>query len=82
MIFIESDRIHATDLVLPSSGNLSGQTRWAIPAGGTSLKDVERQLIGSALERAGGNISKAARLLGLSRNTLRYRLQKYNLQPD
>lgn len=82
MIFIESDRIHATDLVLPSAGNLSGQQRWEIPAEGTSLKDVERQLIGSALERAGGNISKAAKLLGLTRNTLRYRLQKYNLHPD
>ncbi len=51
----------------------------AVPAEGLVLEDVERKLIQEALERASGNQSKAARLLGISRDTLRYRLKKHNL---
>jgi len=40
---------------------------------------VERKLIVEAMERAAGNQSKAARLLGVSRDTLRYRLKKYGI---
>ena len=39
--------------------------------------DVERLLIKSALEKTGGNQVQAAKLLGISRNTLRKRTQKY-----
>jgi two-component system response regulator AtoC len=45
--------------------------------GGISLENVERRLIDKALEATGGNVSKAAELLGLSRDTLRYRIGKY-----
>ena len=51
----------------------------AVPADGLVLEDVEKKLIREALERASGNQSKAARLLGISRDTLRYRLKKHNL---
>ena len=44
---------------------------------GIVLEDVERKLILEAMERASGNQSKAARLLGISRDTLRYRLKKH-----
>jgi transcriptional regulator with PAS, ATPase and Fis domain len=44
---------------------------------GIVLEDVERKLILEAMERAAGNQSKAARLLGISRDTLRYRLKKH-----
>ena len=40
------------------------------------LEQVERRCIQYAMEVAGNNVSKAARLLGLSRATLRYRLDK------
>jgi transcriptional regulator with PAS, ATPase and Fis domain len=46
---------------------------------GLVLDDVERKLIAEAMERASGNQSKAARLLGISRDTLRYRLKKHGL---
>ena len=46
---------------------------------GLVLEDLERHLIVSALQQADNNKSKAARLLGLTRDTLRYRLEKYNL---
>ena len=41
---------------------------------------LERDLIRQALERAKGNRTQAAALLGLSRDTLRYRLEKYELE--
>lgn len=53
---------------------------FVLPAAGLSLDQLERELICQALERAGGNKSGAARLLGLSRDTLRYRLEKYALE--
>jgi len=46
---------------------------------GLVLDDVERKLIAEAMERASGNQSRAARLLGVSRDTLRYRLKKHGM---
>jgi|Deesub1362B_J571_1020462.scaffolds.fasta_scaffold00651_13 DNA-binding NtrC family response regulator len=50
------------------------------PAGGLSLEEVERTLIKKALHYANWNKAKAARLLGISRHALRYKIQKYELQ--
>jgi two-component system NtrC family response regulator len=44
------------------------------------MESAERSLIVDALERAGGNVSAAARLLGVTRNTLRYRIRKHGLE--
>ncbi len=44
------------------------------------VADLEIELIHQALERSGGNKTKAAELLGLSFRSFRYRLQKYGLQ--
>ena len=44
-----------------------------------SLEEVERALIQKALERSGGNVSEAAKTLGLSRSALYRRLQRYGL---
>jgi two-component system, NtrC family, response regulator AtoC len=43
------------------------------------LHKAERDLLMKALKDAGGNISKASRLLGISRDTLRYRIEKHDL---
>ncbi len=48
-----------------------------LPEAGVSLARVEAQLIAQALERSGGNRSRAARLLGLTRDTLLYRMRKH-----
>jgi DNA-binding NtrC family response regulator len=51
-----------------------------LPAEGFRMEDVERNAIEQALVRTGGNVAGAARLLGLSRDTLRYRIKKYELR--
>ncbi len=51
-----------------------------IPPEGLSLETLERELILQALERAAGNKSAAARLLGLTRRTLYSRMEKHGLR--
>jgi two-component system, NtrC family, response regulator AtoC len=51
-------------------------TRFPLPAGGVSLEAVELSLVEQAIERSGGNQTRAAELLGISRDQLRYRLKK------
>ena len=48
-----------------------------LPVGGLNLAAVEGDMIRQALEMSGGNRSRAARLLGLTRDTLLYRIQKH-----
>ncbi|MGD8342411.1 MAG: sigma 54-interacting transcriptional regulator [Desulfobacterales bacterium] len=82
MIFADHDILDAAELVIRATQAQQGQhpsQEWVVPPGGIVLEDVERQLILSALEQSGNNKSKAARLLGLTRDTLRYRLEKYQL---
>ena len=45
------------------------------------VSELERPLIELALKRAGGNQVKAARMLGLNRNTLRKKIDVYKRQP-
>ncbi len=52
---------------------------YRLPAGGVNLEQLEKDLLTQALEQARGNKTRAAELLGLSRDTLRYRLEKYSL---
>ncbi len=51
-----------------------------LPPGGMSLYDVERELIRQALEQARGNKTTAAKLLRITRDTLRYKVKKYSLE--
>ena len=50
-----------------------------LPPEGISFEEVEKQLIALALESASGNQSKAAKILKMSRDTLRYRMKKYGI---
>jgi len=52
------------------------------PPEGMTLEQFEDEIIREALRRAGGNKSQAARLLGLSRNALRYRLSKLGVADE
>lgn len=50
-----------------------------IPRDGIQLEDVERGLLLKALQKTDWNVTRAAKLLGLSRDTLRYRIEKFGL---
>jgi DNA-binding NtrC family response regulator len=54
--------------------------QFRLPPEGVSLEEVERQLVEQALERSGGNQTKAAQLLGINRDQVRYRMEKFGLK--
>jgi len=56
------------------------KSRLILPDEGISLDDVEKDLIKQALERTGNNQTKAAKLLGVTYDTLRYQVKKYDLK--
>jgi DNA-binding NtrC family response regulator len=53
-----------------------------LPKQGTSLEEVERDLVGLALKQTGGNQTHAARLLDISRDALRYKMKKFGFDSD
>jgi transcriptional regulator with PAS, ATPase and Fis domain len=54
----------------------AGATSFQLPDEGIDLEHVELSLVRQAMERSGGNQTRAAELLGVSRDQLRYRLKK------
>ena len=79
---ILEDSEHVTTAHLPSDmlrdGSVSGVAAKGIvlPPDGIPLETVEAELARQAFERAGGNLTKAAKLLDISRDQLRYKLKK------
>ena len=73
MLLAQGTRIRAADL------GLRGERRPAARLEDLPLEEVERVLIRKALERHGGNVSQAAKALGLSRSALYRRLQHHGL---
>jgi DNA-binding NtrC family response regulator len=57
----------------------NGHGAFSLPPEGVQLEEVERSLVVQALERAGGNQTRAATLLGLHRDQIRYRIEKFGL---
>jgi DNA-binding NtrC family response regulator len=84
MILENKARIELVDLpaeIVGAEGKIGGDrtARAAIPLGSMTLEELEREAICQALERSGHNQVKAAKLLGISRDTLRYRMKKFSL---
>jgi DNA-binding NtrC family response regulator len=84
----ESEEIDAADLPASLLGEATEHPRQAstpqpLPSAAISedapLAEHERQLVVSALEKAQGNQSQAARALGIGRDALRYKMRKYGL---
>src|SRR6185295_7875596 len=71
----------ADDMILgrPSVSHNHGPRLLPLPKAGLSLSDLERDLVMQALEQAEGNQTKAAQLLGMTREKIHYRMAKYGL---
>ena len=79
LLLAEGDEIQPEDLPAAVRARISVRRiplALDIPDSGIDLDEVERSLVLRALEKTDGNVSRAARLLGLTRRTLQYRLEK------
>jgi len=63
-------------------GEAFGGREFMLPPQGLSLEELETALVRQAIERSGGNQTRAAELLGISRDQLRYRLKKLDAGGD
>jgi len=84
MILEESTYITPPSLPIaitrPDGHPAASAPRTEIPTEGLSLEDNERMLLSRALGKTGGNQTQAARLLRITRDTLRYKMKKFNLR--
>jgi two-component system, NtrC family, response regulator AtoC len=76
---IEAQHLPAEIRYGDTSGRLVDGATFLLPEQGVDLEAVERSFIVQAIDRTEGNQSAAARLLGISRYALRYRLEKFGL---
>ena len=76
MLLSDRDYLEPQDFTLTRTVN---PTEFRLPPEGVNLEEVERQLLVQALERAGGNQTQAAQLLGINRDQVRYRIEKFGL---
>jgi transcriptional regulator with PAS, ATPase and Fis domain len=77
MLLTNADTLEPEDF--PIGGGRAGGHAVDLPAAGLDLEDVERSLVQQALERTGWNQTRAAKLLGLNRDQIHYRIEKYKL---
>ncbi len=76
MILNDVDWLDTPHLQLPAVQSAPDRL-FQLPPEGIRLEELEKQLIFQALEMAGGNKTRAARLLGLTRDAFRYRLKRF-----
>ena len=77
MLLIDRDRLEPEDFTTLT--RTVSATQFKLPPEGVNLEEVERQLLTQALDRAGGNQTQAAQLLGINRDQVRYRIEKFGL---
>ena len=81
VLLAESDKLTAADFPqLGMAAPVQVGSTFKLPAGGISLDDLERDLLVQALESAKGNQTRAASLLGINRDQVRYRIEKFGLK--
>jgi DNA-binding NtrC family response regulator len=80
LVMCRGTQLDAVDIKLEEAPRPKHQSDSHFLPEGTSLDQYEQDLIREALRRADGNKSQAARLLGLTRNALRYRLTQMGME--
>jgi transcriptional regulator with PAS, ATPase and Fis domain len=78
MLLSEGDRLDAKDFPAMTKA-VSAGNEFELPATGVDLEQLERSLLIQALKRSGGNQTRAGTLLGLNRDQIRYRIDKFDL---
>jgi DNA-binding NtrC family response regulator len=80
MLLVEGDEL--SDEHFPLGGRVGTRLTEGIelPANGVDLEQLERSLVVQALERTSWIQTKAAALLGLNRDQIRYRIEKFKLE--
>jgi DNA-binding NtrC family response regulator len=76
MLLVDRDHLEPGDFSLTRTLT---PVEFTLPAEGVNLDEVERQLLVQALERSRGNQTHAAQLLGINRDQVRYRIEKFGL---
>jgi two-component system NtrC family response regulator len=79
VLLSEGGRVSAGDLPEPLGGRPARDAGWKLPPGGLSWEEHEKEALRQALELAGGNRARAARLLELPYKAFLYRLEKFGL---
>ena len=79
VLLSSGDCLTRDDLVLGRGKRQADGGSFALPPDGMDLHKLEDELVREALARTGNNQTKAAKLLGLSRDAFRYRLEKLGL---
>ncbi len=67
------------EIAKPGEGTPASGSAFELPPEGVILDDLEKTLLMQALTRTRGNRTRAAKLLGLNRDSVRYRIEKYDL---
>ena len=78
MLLAEGQTLELADFPL-LGGESKSASGFDLPAQGVDLEAVERSLVVQAFDRCGGNQTRAATLLGMNRDQIRYRIEKYGL---
>ena len=78
MLLATGDTLEPVDF--PIAGGATSGHVIQLPSGGIALDKVERDLVAQALERTGWNQTRAAKLLGLNRDQIHYRIEKFGLR--
>ena len=82
MLLSEGDILQTGDFTIGGSGAVRLGDRVELPPNGTDLEQLERSLVVQALERTQWNQTRAAGLLGLNRDQIRYRIEKFHLRAE
>ena len=81
----EGPWLRSVDIVLgagPGATAMGDSECVRLPPEGCRMDDVEKELLRQALERTNGNRTRAAKLLGISRDQVRYKVEKFNLDAE
>jgi two-component system response regulator AtoC len=79
MLLTSSDWLEPADFPLVTPTAAGNDVGFQLPAQGVNLEALEHSLVVQALDRCGGNQTRAATLLGMNRDQIRYRIEKYGL---